>query len=100
MQVGRSCLGVRVDGKRRCARCQCRTSAVVSRSPSFLPLLPGQYVAPLQLLLQLLLAWQNQPIFGGKELLVFLQHRIAHQGFVFVGTQNNAQRGVVVGVAL
>gem|GEM_PF-7127623 len=33
-------------------------------------------------------ARQNQPVFGGKELLVFLRYRIAHHGFVFVGTQN------------
>jgi hypothetical protein len=35
-------------------------------------------------------------VFGGEQLLVFLQYRIADNGFVFVFAQDNADGGVVV----
>ncbi len=41
-------------------------------------------------------AGQDQEVFGSKNLLTFTQDGIVHKGFVLVGAEDDAQRGVVV----
>jgi len=65
----------------------------------FLRRFPKGGASPLKFPPQVLLRRQNQLVFASKQLLILVKHRVAHNGCVFVGAENNAYSRVVVWTA-
>ena len=59
-----------------------------------------QDVAAVEFVAEFFFAGEDEAVFGGEELLAFAEDGVADDGVVFVGTEDDAEGGVVVWGAL